>query len=81
MPSEPSTRLTQFVAHLLRKNRGAGRVRPPPGLSDASALRSAFVALLRLLRPALEGCHGPLPPFPAGAFFLTACLTRPYVRN
>ena len=70
VPSEPSTRLSQFAAHLLRKNRGAARAMPPPGLSDASALRSAFVALARLLRPALEGAHGPLPPFPAGAYFL-----------
>lgn len=70
VPSEPSTRLSQFAAHLLRKNRGAARAMPPPGLSDASALRGAFVALARLLRPALEGAHGPLPPFPAGAYFL-----------
>ncbi|KAK9841055.1 hypothetical protein WJX81_008302 [Elliptochloris bilobata] len=76
VPSEPSTRLSQFVAHLLRKNRGALRAMPPPGLSDPLALRSAFVALTRLLRPALEGAHGPLPPFPAGSHFLTGLAKR-----
>jgi len=68
--SEPSMRLTQLLAHLLRKNRGAQRARPPPGLSEPAVLRAAFVALLRLLRPALQGRHGPLAPFPAGALFL-----------
>ena len=63
-------RLTQLLAHLLRKNRGAQRARPPPGLSEPAVLRAAFVALLRLLRPALQGRHGPLAPFPAGALFL-----------
>ena len=76
------TRLGAFVAHLLRRNRAALRTLPPPGLSDPSALVSAFWGLLALAAPALRrqaaqaGDAGeragpdPLSWFPAGALFL-----------
>ena len=59
--------LTEFLRHLLRKNRGAGRNLPPPGLSDPSVMATVFTQLLRLLRPYFEGraACGP-PAFPAG---------------
>jgi hypothetical protein len=43
---------------------------PPPGLSPASVLVSAFWQLLRALRPALDGRAAGLAAFPAGAMFL-----------
>jgi hypothetical protein len=60
--------LLVFLRFLLQKNRGALRDIPPPGLSDATVLMSAFFALLRLLQPALKTAHqgrGPLAAFPA----------------
>ncbi len=69
-------RLTELVQHLVRKNRGANRNVPPPGLSDNSVLVSAFFMLLRTLRPYLEGRaghDGGLSTFPAGLMFLQVC--------
>ena len=60
--------LLVFLRFLLQKNRGALRDIPPPGLSDATVLMSAFFALLRLLQPALKAAgqgQGPLAAFPA----------------
>jgi hypothetical protein len=66
-------RLTEFMQHLVRKNRGATRNLPPPGLSDNTVLVSSFFVLLRILRPYLEGeqgTHCSLSNFPAGLMFL-----------
>jgi len=65
-------RLTELVQYLVRKNRGASRNMPPPGLSDNSVLVSAFFTLLRILRPYLEGRSPGLSTFPAGLMFLQA---------
>ena len=70
----PANHLADFTLHLWRRNRGATRNMPPPGLSPNAVLVSAFWQLLRLLRPALEGRPvvegASLAAFPAGAMFL-----------
>lgn len=67
------------MQHLVRKNRGATRNLPPPGLSDNTVLVSAFFLLLRVLRPYLEGEQGPrdgsLSTFPASLMFLQVMQT------
>lgn len=70
---EPAKQLTEFVVYLVRKNKGADRNIPPPGLSDPSVMSSAFFLLLSLLQPYMEGrpgLEGSLASFPAGAMFL-----------
>ena len=70
---EPAKQLTEFVVYLVRKNKGANRNIPPPGLSDPSVMSSAFFLLLSLLQPYMEGKpghEGGLSSFPAGAMFL-----------
>ena len=70
---EPAKQLTEFVVYLVRKNKGADRNIPPPGLSDPSVMSSAFFLLLQLLQPYMEGRpghEGSLSSFPAGAMFL-----------
>ena len=62
--------------YLVRKNKGADRNIPPPGLSDPSVMSSAFFLLLQLLQPYMEGRpghEGSLSSFPAGAMFLGVC--------
>jgi hypothetical protein len=72
-----------FLEWLVVKNRQALRRVPLPGLSDPTALVSAFFAAARLLSPQLDAAHvrgaaaawhpalfaagAPLPPRPAGA--------------
>ena len=73
---EPAKQLTEFVVYLVRKNKGADRNIPPPGLSDPSVMSSAFFLLLQLLQPYMEGRaghEGSLSSFPAGAMFLGVC--------
>ena len=69
--------------YLVRKNKGADRNIPPPGLSDPSVMSSAFILLLQLLQPYMEGRpghEGSLSSFPAGAMFLGVCtLSQPVV--
>lgn len=70
---EPAKQLTEFLVYLVRKNKGADRNIPPPGLSDPSVMTSAFFLLLSLLQPYMEGRpehEGSLSSFPAGAMFL-----------
>ena len=47
-------RLMTFVQHVVRKNRGATRNIPPPGLSDPTVLVALYFGLLRLMRPLLH---------------------------
>ena len=66
----PSTRLDAFLAAVARRNRGAMRTVPPPGLSDPSALVSLFHAGLALAAPALRDAEhggGPLAAVAVGA--------------
>ena len=70
---EPAKQLTEFVVYLVRKNKGASRNIPPPGLSDPSVLSSSFFLLLSLLQPYMEGRPGheaSLASFPGGPMFL-----------
>jgi len=59
----------EFLAHLLRRNRGSMRNIPPPGTSDNSVLVSTYFALLRMLRPRIEHLEGDLAKFPAVVLF------------
>ena len=66
----PSTRLDAFLTAVARRNRGAMRTVPPPGMSDPSALVSLFHAGLALAAPALRDAEhggGPLAAVAVGA--------------
>lgn len=47
-------RLFNFVESIVRKNRGATRNVPPPGLTDPTVLVSLYFALLQLMQPLLK---------------------------
>jgi hypothetical protein len=71
-PPGVSPLITDFLAFLIDKNRGATRNVPPPGLSDPTALVSTLYAMLRLLAPQLREVHegGAGFSWPTVGFFL-----------
>ena len=79
--ARPSSRLDELLAAVARRNRGARRALPPPGLSDPATLVSLFLAGGALAAPALEaaerGAGSPLDPFPAGPLWLDGAAVGP----
>ena len=77
-PMGPPPALQIFIKYLIKKNAGATRNIPPPGLSPGSVLVSTFFALLRQLQQWLERIHIRGEPFKfiAAPFYTGMGLSR-----